>query len=394
MAGPRHVEGRLPFRGLLVVELCDTPAGECVGKLLADLGAEVVKVEPPEGARSRRQGPYLDGADDDPDSSLAFWAYNTSKRSVAVDDANRGSVLEKLLGRADVVLNTAAPRELAAAGVDYDEWLERYERLIVVSVTPFGLTGPWRDYRSSELIGLAAGGPLWSCGYDDHEIPPILPGGHQASQLAASFAYSALLLALIDRHRGGKGQLVDVSMHEACAVSGELANPYWFYPKALVQRQTCRHAQPVRTQPALFQCADGAWVYFALVLADARSWKSLVDWLDAADLAVDLTEPGYHELSHRQANFAHIQGVLDTFFLLQDSETAYREGQERGLPIGPLRAFEELAADEHLRARKFFVDVPAGERTITLPGLPYRFSGFRAEPGPAPRLGEHTDTLR
>ena len=382
--------GKLPFADLPVVELADTPAGEYTGKLLADLGAEVIKVEPPGGVSSRRHGPYVGDAED-PDASLAFWAYNTSKRSVVLGDSEpERAALDRLIARADVLVGTASPSELAASGMDYAALIERHPRLVVVSLTAFGLTGPWADYRSSDLIGLAAGGPLYSCGYDDHSIPPILPGGNQAYQLAASFAYCGLLLALIDRQRTGKGQLVDVSMHEACAVSGELANPYWFYPKVLVQRQTCRHAQPVPTQPALFHCADGSWVYFALILADRRSWTALVEWMDDAGLAADLTDPAYDDLAHRQANFAHIQSLLDVFFELQDAETAYHEGQRRGLPIGPLRAFEDLLHDEHLRARGFFVEIPDGDRTITMPGLPYRFSAFAATPGPAPRLGEHT----
>jgi crotonobetainyl-CoA:carnitine CoA-transferase CaiB-like acyl-CoA transferase len=382
--------GRLPFADLTVVELADTPAGEYTGKLLADLGAEVIKVEPPGGVSSRRQGPYI-GDSADQDASLAFWAYNTSKRSVVLGDSDpERAALDRLIARADVLLGTASPRELAATGMDYDALIERHPRLVVVSLTAFGLTGPWADYRSSDLIGLAAGGPLNSCGYDDHSIPPILPGGNQAFHLAASFAYCGLLLALIDRQRTGEGQLVDVSMHEACAVSGELANPYWFYPKVIVQRQTCRHAQPVLTQPALFQCADGSWVYFALILADGRAWSTLVGWMDAAGLAADLLDPVYDDLAHRQANFGHIQDLLDVFFELQDADTAYHEGQRRGLPIGPLRAFEDLPRDEHLRARGFFVEVPDGARTITMPGLPYRFSTFAATPGPAPKLGEHT----
>ena len=373
-----------PLSDLIVVERCDTPAGEYTGKLVADLGAEVIKVEPPGGVSSRRQGPFIEGTE----SSLAFWAYNTSKRSVVLDDSPAGrATLDELIARADVLIGTAAPRELDASGTDYTALVERHERLIVVSVTPFGLTGPWADYHSSELIGLAAGGPLHSCGYDDHSIPPILPGGNQANQMAASFAWCGLLLALIDRNRTGRGQLVDVSMHEACAVSGELANPYWFYPRVLVQRQTCRHAQPVPTEPASFLCGDGARVYFALVLADQRAWNTVVAWMDDAGLAADLVEPEWAELTHRQTNYGHIGELLEVFFLLQDSETAYREGQRRGLPIGPLRSFEELPGDEQLQARGFFVEIPDGERTITYPGLPYRFSSFSAAPGPAPALG-------
>jgi crotonobetainyl-CoA:carnitine CoA-transferase CaiB-like acyl-CoA transferase len=388
MPGARAVSGTLPLTGLSVVELCDTPAGEYTGKLLADLGAEVVKVEPPGGVTSRRHGPWIEGTD----TSLAFWAYNTSKRSVVLDDspADRAT-RDRLIARADVLLSTTAPGELAAAGLDYDALTARHPRLVVVSLTAFGLTGPWADYRSSDLIGLATGGPLHSCGYDDHSIPPILPGGNQAHQLTASFAWCGLLLALLDRERTGRGQLVDVSMHEACAVSGELANPYWFYPRVIVQRQTNRHAQPVPTEPASFVCGDGVHVYFTLILADPRAWTTVVEWMDAAGLAADLVEPAWSDLTHRQTHYGHIKELLEVFFLLQDSETAYREGQRRGLPIGPLRSFEDLPGDEHLQARGFFVRIPAGTpaqaEPITYPGLPYRFSTFSAEPGPAPRLG-------
>jgi crotonobetainyl-CoA:carnitine CoA-transferase CaiB-like acyl-CoA transferase len=384
MPGARVVAGELPLSGLRVVELCDTPAGEHTGKLLADLGAEVLKVEPPAGATSRRHGPYVEGTD----VSLAFWAYNTSKRSVVLDDSPAGrAARDRLIARADVLLVTTPPDELAGTGLDHGALTAAHPRLVVVSITAFGLTGPWAHYRSTDLVGLAAGGPLHSCGYDDHTIPPILPGGNQAHQLTASFAWCALLLALIDRRRTGRGQLVDVSMHEACAVSGELANPYWFYPRVIVARQTNRHAQPVPTEPASFVCGDGVHVYFALILADQRAWAAVVDWMDAADLAADLVEPAWSELAHRQAHYGHIKELLEVFFLLQDSETAYREGQRRGLPIGPLRSFEELPGDEQLQARGFFVEIPDGERTITYPGLPYRFSSFTAVPGPAPALG-------
>jgi crotonobetainyl-CoA:carnitine CoA-transferase CaiB-like acyl-CoA transferase len=387
MPGARTVAGTLPLAGLSVVELCDTPAGEYTGKLLADLGAEVVKVEPPGGVTSRRHGPWIDGTD----TSLAFWAYNTSKRSVVLDDSPAGrATRDRLIARADVLLATTAPGELAAAGLDHAALTARHPRLVIVSLTAFGLTGPWADYRSSDLVGLAAGGPLHSCGYDDHSIPPILPGGNQAHQLTASFAWCGLLLALLHRERTGRGQLVDVSMHEACAVSGELANPYWFYPRVIVQRQTNRHAQPVPTEPASFVCGDGVHVYFTLILADPRAWATVLEWMDAAGLAADLVEPAWSDLTHRQAHYGHIKELLEVFFLLQDSETAYREGQRRGLPIGPLRAFEDLPGDEHLQARGFFVRVPAGtpaHPAITYPGLPYRFSTFDAEPGPAPELG-------
>jgi benzylsuccinate CoA-transferase BbsE subunit len=294
-----------------------------------------------------------------------------------------------------VLLTTMRPGEVAGAGLDYDRLLTEFPRLVIVSVTPFGLDGPWAHYRTSDLVGLAAGGPLMSCGYDDHSIPPIRPGGNQGYHTAASFAHCGLLLALLERQRTGRGQLVDVSMHESLAVSGELANPYWFYPRVLVQRQTCRHAQPVQTQPALFRCADDRWIYFALILADTKPWEALVEWMASRDLAVDLTEPEYSELAYRQGNFHHVQELIEVFFLLMDSSTAFHEGQQRGLPIGPVNAPEDTLADEHLTARGFFAPVElSGGGTALFPTSPYRFSSFPTPPPRrAPRLGEHTGAV-
>ncbi|MGY1739441.1 MULTISPECIES: CaiB/BaiF CoA transferase family protein [unclassified Blastococcus] len=384
-----------PYAPLRVVEIADDPAGEYTGKLLADLGAEVVKVEPPEGVRSRHTGPFAEG-ESGPEAGLPFRWYNTTKRSVVLDDtAADRERLQRLVGDADVLISTLSPAEAQARGVGYADLLERHPGLVVVAVTAFGLDGPWAHYRASDLTGLAVGGLLHSCGYDDHSIPPIRPGGDQAYATTASFAHTSILLALLDRRRTGRGQLVDVSMHAAGAVSGELSNPYWFYPRAIVKRQTCRHAQPVPTQPALFECADGRYVYFAHILSDQRAWEALIGWMQELGVAADLVEPEYRDFAYRQARYAHVQDLVEVFFLIQDADSAYHGGQRRGLPIGVLNAPEELLDDEHLRARDFFVPVEQADgRTALQPGSPFRFSAFTG-PGPtrAPRLGEHTDRL-
>lgn len=389
MAVAHVTQGRSPVQELTVVELAQSPAGEQTGKLLADLGAQVVKVEPPGGVASRRTGPFVTGHED-VDHSLEFWAYNSSKTSRVVDTAAEEdrAGFASLLDSADVLV-VEDPHWLGALGFDLDALQAERPDLVIVSVTPFGLTGPWKDYRTSDLAALAAGGVLNSCGYDDHSIPPIRPGGNQGFQLGASFAYCALLLALIERQRTGRGQLVDVSIHESNAVSGELANPYWFYPKALVQRQTCRHAQPEPTQPALFECADGNYVYFALILSEQKAWNALLSWMGDLGMAADLEDPSYQDVGFRQQAFGHVQSVIEVFFLIQDADTVYHEGQRRGLPIGRLNAFEDLVRDEHLRERGFFLDMVSPEGTShPYPGLPYRFSAFASTPGAPPRLGE------
>ncbi len=385
-----------PYADLKVIELAEDPAGEMTGYLLAGMGADVVKIEPPEGSPTRAIGPWLNGREG-PDNSLTYWYYNSNKRSAVLGYRAPAGLraLETLLEGADVFICTLQPAALKAAGIDHDALVARFPRLIVLSVTAFGLTGPWADYKSSALIGLAAGGPLHMCGYDDHAIPPILPGGNQAYHIAASFAHKALLVALIDRQGTGLGQVVDVAMHEACAVTVELANPYWFYPKAIVQRQTCRHAQPVRSQPAIFESADGKWLYFVLVVAESKPWANLVAWMDSHGMAADLTDEAYKDFAYRQANYAHVQEVVECFFLVNEAETMFHEGQSRELPIAIINAPEDLFADRHNLERRFFVEVEhEGIGTFRYPGAPYSFSAFGPVPRRrAPRLGEHTDQV-
>lgn len=384
-----------PYQGLRVIELAEDPAGEFTGAQFAHLGADVVKIEPPQGAASRRVGPFAGGTPD-PEGSLSYWFYNGSKRSVVLDlsdDAGR-SAFEDLLDGADVLVTSLHPRQLRRTGLDFDVLVTARPSLIVVSITPYGLTGPWSDYVGSDLVVLATSGLLNSSGYDDHTIPPIRPGGNQGFHTAASFAHLGALVALVQRQQTGRGDVVDVSMHDACAVTCELANPYWFYPKALVQRQTCRHAQPERTQPALFECADG-YVYFALVLADQKPWQTLVEWMDSHGMAADLTDAAWDSIEHRQANFTHIHGVVECFLLIQPAARAYHEGQQLGLPIGILNAPEDLLSDEHLQGRGFFVHVEHdGVGVVPHPGVPYRFSAYDAVAlRPSPKLGEHTEEV-
>jgi crotonobetainyl-CoA:carnitine CoA-transferase CaiB-like acyl-CoA transferase len=379
--------------GLRVVELASDPAGEMLGKLLAGMGCDVVKVESPQGSPTRAVGPFA-GDRDDPDHSLTFWYYNTNKRSVVLDDskhADRASLFA-LLADADVCITTLAPPEAGRRDLEAETLADASERLVVVSITPFGLDGPWADRVSSDLVGLALGSPLNSCGYDDHSIPPIRPGGDQAYQSATSFALMALMLALIDRQHTERGQVVDVGMHDCLAVSAELANPYWFYPRVVVHRQTCRHAQPTPTAPALFQCGDGRYVYFVLFVSDLKPFRALVEWMSTLGVEADLNEPQYEDAAYRQANFAHIQGLVEVFFLLQNAVDVYHDGQARGLPIGVAYAPDDLFADEHLRAREFFVTVEHDDAApAEYPGAPMRFSAYDPVPvARAPRLGEHT----
>lgn len=393
---PNNKALKHPFAGLRVVEIAQQTQGELTGKLLADLGAEVVKVEPRQGSASRKVGPFVNGVVS-PETSLNFRYYNTNKKSavIDIDQAEGMRALHVLLSDADILIASYQPVELKKLSLDYSDLLERFPRLIIVSVTPFGLTGPWADYKSSDLVALAAGGPLHQSGYDDHSIPPIRPGGGQGFHTGTSFAYAGTLLALIDRLKTGRGQLIDVAMHDALSVTIELPFLYWAYNKAPVYRQTCRHAQPMITQPTLFQCGDGRYVYYITIVAEQKMWEAQLEWLKKHDLAADLTDEKFQDPQYRAQNFHHIQNIIECFFLLQNADDAFREGQEHKLVIGSLYAPEDMLRDPHFKAREFFVEVEEKDGSkATYPGAPCLFSSFGPVPRKAaPSLGEHTQDV-
>ena len=196
---------------------------------MADLGADVIKIEPPGGQRTRSVGPFLN---DIPhrERSLSFWHYNTSKRGITLNlETSEGKDLfRRLVPSTDILLETEAPGYLPSLGLGYEALAGLNPRLIVCSLTPFGQTGPWRNYQTSDLLQLAAGGQMGCCGYDPEDVPdapPIAPGGGNAWHIGSHFAYIAIMAAVCYRDVIGEGQYIDASMHEACALTTEAAVP-------------------------------------------------------------------------------------------------------------------------------------------------------------------------
>ena len=159
--------------------------------------------------------------------------------------------------------------------------------------------------------------------HDPADPPGRRPGVPHRRQLRPPRGAARPAAAPADRRAVAS---IDVSIQEAAGVTVELANPYWFYPRALVQRQTCRHAQPVPTQSAIFQCADERWVYFALILADQKPWHALVQWMDEPGPRRRPHRPGVRRPRHRQPNFHHVQDLVEVFFLLQDARVRLPRG--------------------------------------------------------------------
>ena len=350
-----------PLENLRVVEIGDL--GEVAGKLLADAGADVIRVEPPGGGRSRQVGPFVN---DDPDQpSLLHASRNTSKRAVTLDVTQHAGleIWQRLVGRADVVIDAAGPTLLDDLGGGW-EWAEAQPELrdcVWCSITPFGRTGPRRDWAVNDLVQLALGGPMMSNGYDDHELPPIRPEGEHSIAVSNEYAVSGVLAALWMRNAGCPGQLVDVSIHEAVSATTEGAFPNWEYFGRLVQRQTGRHASPDPSAAWQFLAADGEYVCLINggLPRGNSAWDGLLDWMDEHDAVGDLRDAEYQELLFRDPRAnpegrRHVADTIGDFVQRLPADEVYRRSQSLHFAWGIVRRPEENLNDPHWEDRGFF----------------------------------------
>ena len=384
-----------PLDGLRVLELSDEK-GQFTGKLMADLGADVIKIEPLAGEAARTVGPFLD---DQPhrDRSLSFWHYNTSKRGVTLnlETADGRDLFRRLAANVDVVLETFKPGYMASLGLDFDNLKAANPKLIVCSLTPFGQTGPWRDYAASDLTHLAAGGFMGCCGYDEADDPeqiPIAPGGGSAWHTVGNFANMAILAALVYRDGSGEGQHIDVSVHDCVAVTTEMHIPTYLYHKKVVIRQTGRHAQLTPNASAQFRCADGGYVNAQANRVPFKRFGDLIAWLKEHGCEEDLEDEKYATPRGLTENAGHIDGVIARFAARLPADEIAHGGQTRQFNWGSVRAPEDLIEDGHIADRGFWIDVvhPELGRTFKYPGAaaihngsPWRISRR------APLVGEH-----
>ena len=400
--------------GVRVVELA---ADGCAfaGKLLADLGADVIVVEPPGGSPQRAYGPFL-GDDPGPERSLHWWHYHVSKRSVVLDlddDAPGGGRdrFRRLIASGDVLLEAERPGRLAALDLAYLNLQALRSDLIHCAITPFGQLGPRRDEHATDLTVLAAGGPVWSCGYDDHTVPPVRGGGNQGFQTGGVWAVLAVLTALLHRSEQAVGQFIDVSLHAAANVTTEMASYGWLAARREVHRQTGRHAAFRETNETQVQCADGRYLNTGVPPRNPVEFKVLHEWLVELDLVDELPLAALLEMggAYEHIGMAEIEEnpmIGEVFSAGRDAVAliatrlpaieAFEGFQSRGIAVGAVLAPEDVIRDPHLRARGFPVEVTHEDlgRTFTYPGAALRMNGspmtIRSR---APHVGEHTDEV-
>jgi benzylsuccinate CoA-transferase BbsE subunit len=390
-----------PLEGLRVVEYCGQ-LGQLAGKLLADMGADVVTVEPPSGSEARAVGPFVDDVPG-PNRSLNYWYHNTNKRSVIADFSTTAGAetWRSLVSKADIVIEDRAPGELDRAGLGYSELGTRNSSLIWCAITPFGQDGPWANYQATDMIGLALGGPMRMNGYDPEDAPgapPIRGLGDQGYNTACHYAVQGILAALLYRDRSGQGQFIDASMHEACSSTTEVGLPYWLTRRTNVVRQTGRHAAAQRTEPWLHMANDGQYTLIFGIGRDNATWTKIKRWFQESGFGMQLDEARFDDPAARQPGrgspeAAEVMRELSGFIAAHTAGEVYRGGQERRQSWGIVRAPSEALDDPHWQDRGFWVETTGEgrETPVRMPGAPYQFSATPwALRRPAPKLGEHT----
>jgi crotonobetainyl-CoA:carnitine CoA-transferase CaiB-like acyl-CoA transferase len=389
MLSPYRVLDLGPERGLLC------------SQMLADLGADVIHLEPPSGSPARRQGPYA-GDVEDPERSLTWWAWARNTRSVVLDPTaaqNRPRLLD-LVRSADFLVESYAPGTMRAHGLDYEALAAVNPRLVYVSITPFGQDGPKATWRATDLTVLAAGGPLVLTG--DADRPPVRLPVPQAFLHAAAEAAVAALIAHHERQRSGRGQHVDVSAQQAVA----LATQSYILCHPLGHPQVRRTAGGLRNGPIdvrmLFPARDGhVAVTFLFGSAIGPFSRRLMEYLydeGACDAATrDKDWLRYSELllsgEEPREEFERVKALIADFTAARSKQELLDVAMARGLLIAPVATVDEVLASPQLAARGYWHRhaAPTDGRPVTFPGPFARFSRtpVRYHRGP-PRLGEHT----
>ena len=368
-----------------VVEYSVGHAGAMCGKAFADLGADVVKVEPPEGDPLRAAGPFP-GDVADPESSGLFMYLNANKRGVALDllDGDGRRRMRSLIAGADMFITDVQPARAAELGIDSQTMGKLDSRLIRVYVTPFGNTGPYRDWKGTDLIAWHIGGMGWESPAmfvtDPENQRPLRARGNQAMYLAGWVAAAGAMCALFHRERYGAGQEVDVSAMDA--VSSHIRGNFAMFSYDISQMPQTREKAMF---PWIWECSDG---YATATFLMDHWWESLKTLMGNPEWA-DKEE--YAELPGRREGMAEIERNLSAWVKGFKRHELYQLLQSRGIPCFPVQSVDEIVRSAHYKERGFFVEQKGGSANggILQPGPTVRFSGTPWElRRSAPSLGQ------
>jgi len=383
-----------PLAGINVVELGDGTSGPYAAKLFGDFGAEVIKVESPAGDSSRRRGPFPDGRPD-PEASGLFMYLNTNKYGVVIDlDGKSGqAALHRLLDGADIFISNLPAKALDAAGLAPAALRQRFPRLIVTTISPFGPTGPWAERKGDELVTYAMGGMAYSTpGMPDAaddliKEPPLHPACFVAETIAGVVAAEATMAALLGRGHTGEGCHVELSQQAAMASLQirDVTNASY------VGSHYNRLLNPItigRMPNFYVPCKDG---YVTVAAPMEIHWERLSQMMGDPDWA--RSELYATEIA-RTANWVTLRMKIVEWTMTLTGDELHALAEQSQLPIFPFYSIRKMANSDHSRERRTLVEVQIGGKAARMPAAPLK---MRATPWslrrPAPRLGEHSTAI-
>jgi crotonobetainyl-CoA:carnitine CoA-transferase CaiB-like acyl-CoA transferase len=386
-----------PYR---VLDLTDERGLLC-GRILADLGADVLQIEPPAGNAARRLGPFHRDAPD-PEKSLYWRAYAAGKRSITLDPGAPGgrALLERLVRSAHFLVESGAPGELAARGLGYADLAAINPALIVVSITPFGQTGPYAAYQASDLVGMGLAGFMYVTG--DPDRPPVRVGFPHFYLHGAAAGATAAMLAHAQRCLTGAGQHVDVSCQEAVARALANAPAGYAIERAVIVRQGAyRQTGNAQFMRITWPCKDGFVNFqFSGGASSGQSVNNFVRWMadegsgDAYMESFDFRALGYGTVSKEMLD--RIVPPVADFLMRRTKQELFEGAIERRVLLFPVATFRDILANPQLAAREFFQPVksPGDDAALTMLGPFVRASATPlGPPRMAPRRGEHNDEI-
>ncbi len=382
-----------------VLDLTDEKGYLC-GRLLADLGADVVKVEPPGGDPGRRFGPFYHD-NPHPEMSLYWFAYNTDKRSITLnlntDDGRE--ILKRLLGKWDIVIESFPPGHLDSIGLGYQTLSKINPRLILTSITPYGQDGPYRDYQASDIELMAMGGFMSTCGEADR--PPVRIPLIQSYLFASSDAAVGTLVASYWRELSGEGQQVDSAAEHS--VAPVVRNPgYWIFFKQNLKRNGPFRSLHGIIGHHMYQCKDG-WLSFEIIggQAGAKTNKALVAYMAregaADDFLKSINWDAFDMGTVTQETISRIEGQVQTFFLTKTMDELEEEALKTSMVLFPVNTLSRIQRNQQLEARNYWTSLAHSSlnATIKYPGPFVQMPGDEnLEPRPhsrAPMIGEHNE---
>jgi crotonobetainyl-CoA:carnitine CoA-transferase CaiB-like acyl-CoA transferase len=378
-----------PLDDIRVIELAEMVSGPMCGKLFADMGAEVIKIETPGIGDESRAHPPFPGDVPHPEKSGLFLYLNTSKKSVTLDVTQPAGaeIFKRLIAGADLLIENHRPGYLASLGLGFDTLHAINPKLIVTSVTPFGQSGPYRDWKGTDLIEWA----MSLTGYntptlvdDQHKENPLRAPGHTAEMMGATTAAAAAMFALFHRERTGEGQWVDVPCWQSTLNTAKVEMAVYSYRGIPFSRLRARSG--VGLEP--LACRNG---YIYTLWTVDEHFEALKELLGHPEI---LENEIFRTVVGRIQNDDVVRPAVQEALLKYDMDDLVSRGQALGLPIGAVYTVARAAEDDHLKARGAFteIDHPATGR-LRYPGALVRLSETPASHSRAPLLGEHNEEI-